>query len=58
MQDQDGVLVGRMDLTVNTTIAGESRRLLLTGNSTTQSVLDISGTMIVLLCCSVALGLI
>ena len=45
MQDRDGVLIGRMDLSVNTTIAGESRRLLLTGNSTTKSLLNISGTI-------------
>jgi len=33
-----------MDLNVNTRIAGESRSLLLTGSSTTTSILDISGT--------------
>jgi len=29
-----------MDLDINTTIAGENRRLLLTGNSTTTSILS------------------
>jgi len=37
-----------MDLDINTTITGESRGLLLTGNSTTKSILDILGTIIML----------